>query len=264
MQSRMEDSVRTKMEKIRLECDRENQQIDAAAVSFRKALESTKETARETVQVQAKIGKLKAELREAEDGLVKALAALSACEEKCNKNNEDRGEIEEAISWYNRILGFRIECGHGVKFIFTNINVNNPEEKYSFSIRHERELYTLLDCDPHLNDTKELLHELNRNNSLFKFVRTMREKFRDAAAHGNFPQVTTLDQHCSTINVSAPASSVSIDSGSESASNPKEIQPGETNRQSKKVNYGRAGKPTILSPRSASSLRRSPRFKVKK
>lgn len=42
----------------------------------------------------------------------------------------------------------------------------------------------VLDCDPHLNDIKELLTELNKSNGLFKFVRTMREKFQEAALYG--------------------------------------------------------------------------------
>ena len=37
-------------------------------------------------------------------------------------------------------------------------------------------------CDPYLSGTKELLNELNKSNGLFKFVRTMREKFQQAAA----------------------------------------------------------------------------------
>ncbi|PSR96709.1 Kinetochore protein like [Actinidia chinensis var. chinensis] len=319
MQSRTEGSVRTKMEELRLVCEREipiqQQRADAAIASFRKSLESTRAKAQETVQNQAKLGKLKAELREAEDDLVKALAAktrkeamrmttmdslsaakarieelkrivedqkarkneyadiirqqyedLSACEEKCNKNAGHRGETEEAISWYNMVLGLRIECGHGVKFIFTNINVKNLKEEYSFSVRHENDLYILLDCDPHLDDTKELIHELNRNNGLFKFVRIMREKFQEVVAHGISPHVTYLDQDSSTISVYAPVSSVSTDSRSEFVSNQKEIQPEETNRQSKKVNYGRGGKlmAGIFSPGSASPLRRSSRSKVKK
>ncbi|THG11980.1 hypothetical protein TEA_004624 [Camellia sinensis var. sinensis] len=314
MQSGTEVSVGTKMEELRLVCDREitiqQHRIDAAISFFRKSLQSTKAKAQETVQIQAKLGKLKAELREAEDHLVKALAAktrkeakrmamtesisatrarieelkrivedqnarkdeyteiisqqfeaLSACEEKCEQNNEDAGEIEEAISWYNRVLGFRIECGHGIKFIFTNINLKNSNEEYSFSIRHENDFYTLLECDPDLNDTKELIHELNRSNGLFKFVRTMREKFQEAAAHGSFPQVTSCDQEYSVISVSAPVSSVSTDSRSESLSKQKELQAEETNRQYKKVNRGRGVKPAILSLGSASSLCRSPRFK---
>lgn len=42
----------------------------------------------------------------------------------------------------------------------------------------------MLDCDPHLNEIKELIRELNRTNGLFKFVRDMRLKFQEAAAQG--------------------------------------------------------------------------------
>ena len=45
-------------------------------------------------------------------------------------------------------------------------------------------LSTVLDCDPEVNDTKELINELNQSNGLFKFVRTMREKFQEAATCG--------------------------------------------------------------------------------
>ncbi|KAF7123349.1 hypothetical protein RHSIM_Rhsim12G0166500 [Rhododendron simsii] len=352
MQSRIETSVRTKMEELRLVCGREipiqQQRMDASVVAFQKSLESTKAKAQETVQNQEKLGKLKLELRKAEDDLVKALAVktrkeakrmttmdslsatrarieelkrivedqkarkneyaaiitqqsevicctfceepaglnsscpfvildsfslfslsfiystikvLSTCEDKHNKNDEDRGGIEEAISWYNRVLGFRIECGHGVKFMFSNINAKNPKEEYSLSIRHENDVYTLLDCDPHVNDTKELIHELNRTNGLFKFVRAMREKFQEAAAQGISPQASSIDQDSSTISVSAPVSSISTDSRSESLPKKKENEVEEIKRRSKKVNYGTGGKPAILSPGSALSFRRSPRFK---
>ncbi|XP_058194126.1 kinetochore protein SPC25 homolog isoform X2 [Rhododendron vialii] len=317
MQSRIESSVRTKMEELRLVCGREipiqQQRMDASVVAFQKSLESTKAKAQETVENQEKLGKLKLELRKAEDDLVKALAVktrkeakqmttmdslsatrarieelkrivkdqkarkneyaaiisqqsevLSTCEDKRNKNDEDRGGIEEAILWYNRVLGFRIECGHGVKFMFSNINVKNPKEEYSLSIRHENDVYTLLDCDPRVNDSKELIHELNRTNGLFKFVRAMREKFQEAAAQGISPQASSIDQDSSTISVSAPVSSISTDSQSESLPKKKENEVEETKRRSKKVNYATGGKPAILSPGSALSFRRSPRFKVKK
>ncbi|KAM7483175.1 hypothetical protein LguiB_007758 [Lonicera macranthoides] len=190
--------------------------------------------------------------------------AMVAYEEKSYKDTGCREEIEEAISWYSRVLGFRIERGHGVKFIFTNISLKNPKEEYSFMIRHENDTYTLLDCDPHLNDTKELIHELNRTNGLFKFVRIVREKFQKAAACGTVPQVTLLDQVTSTISMSAPVSSVSTDSRSQSPAKQENLQSRETNRISRKVNRVGGGIPAIRSPGSASSLRRSPRFKVKK
>ncbi|KAA8542271.1 hypothetical protein F0562_023593 [Nyssa sinensis] len=279
MQSRVEQSVRAKMEELRLICDREipiqQHRMDTAMVSFRKSLDSTKFKAEETVQNQAKLVELKAELREVEDDLVKALAvktpiisqqseALAACEEQQSKETVHTGEIEEAISWYNRVLGFRIECGHGVKFIFVNINLKNPNEEYFFTIRHENDMYTLLDCEPHLSNIKELINELNRKNGLFKFVRIMREKFQEAAAHGIFPQVSSLDQDSSTISVSAPVSPGSTDSRSESLAKQKERQPGETNRHSKKVNHGQGGKSAFVYPGTDSSLRRSPRFKVRR
>lgn len=42
----------------------------------------------------------------------------------------------------------------------------------------------MIDCDPQLNDAKELIIELNKSNGMLKFVRTMREKFLEAVARG--------------------------------------------------------------------------------
>jgi kinetochore protein Spc25 len=42
----------------------------------------------------------------------------------------------------------------------------------------------VLACDPQLNDTKQLINELNKTNGLFKFVRKMREKFEESASLG--------------------------------------------------------------------------------
>uniref|UniRef100_A0A2N9J1I6 Uncharacterized protein n=1 Tax=Fagus sylvatica TaxID=28930 RepID=A0A2N9J1I6_FAGSY len=46
--------------------------------------------------------------------------ALAASEEKSNKNDECKGETQEAISWYNRVLGFHVEAGHGFLPQLTN------------------------------------------------------------------------------------------------------------------------------------------------
>ncbi|KAL2515287.1 Kinetochore-Ndc80 complex [Forsythia ovata] len=311
MQTEGENNVRTRMAEIRLVCEREipiqQQRIDSAVIANRNLFDSAKSKAHQTIHLQERLGKLKTELREAEDALVKALAvktrkeakqmtmrdsisdtkarieelkeivenqrakkheyadiisqqseALAAYEEKCNQNSEHKEQIEEAISWYNKVLGFRIECGHGVKFIFTNINPENPNEQYSFVIRHENEIYTLLDCNPPLNGTRDLISELNKSNGLFKFVRNMREKFQEIAAHGTSNHVESLDQDSSMISPSAPIASVSTDHRSESLVKEKEIQPGESKRNSRKVGKGQA----IQSPGSASSVRRSSRLKV--
>ncbi|KAH6809447.1 hypothetical protein C2S51_027230 [Perilla frutescens var. frutescens] len=195
--------------------------------------------------------------------------ALTSCKEKSNQNREYKEQIEEAVSWYNRVLGFRIECGHGVKFIFTNIRPENPNEEYSFVIRHENETYKLLKCDPHLSGTKELVNELNKSNGLFQFVRAMRERFQLAAEQGHVSQKThndyseisvhgtSLNQDFSIISLSAPEASVSTDHRHESTPE-KGLQYAESNSNSRKV--GRRNK--VQSPGSASSLRRSSRLKV--
>ncbi|KDO69533.1 hypothetical protein CISIN_1g019175mg [Citrus sinensis] len=345
MESSVEDSVRTKMESMRVICDREitinEQKMDSVTASFLQSLESIKAKARATVQNQSKLEKMKADLRKAEDELVKVLAvktrkeakqmatrdsisvtkakleelkrnveaqrarrddysaiisqqslALATTAEKTKQDLERKGQIQQAISWYNRVLGFHIEGGHGVRFTFSNINMKNPNEEYSFTIRHADDTYTLLYCDPPLNDIKELIQELNRTNGLFKFVRIMREKFEEAATVGLSSQSSTLHQDSCTISVSAPSFSVSTDrSESPAKTNEYQIQRGEVNRQvnevihghesptkknqlhiqhgevsrqSKKANHGRNVNPALLSPGSASTPRRSTRIKAKK
>lgn len=218
--------------------------------------------------------------------------ALAMTAEKTKQDLERKGQIQEAVLWYNRVLGFHIEGGHGVRFTFSNINMKNPNEEYSFTIRHADDTYTLLYCDPPLNDIEELIQELNRTNGLFKFVRIMREKFEEAATLGLSSRLSTLHQDSCTISVSAPSFSVSTDRsespaktneyqtqhgevnrqvneiihGRESPTeqNQHHIQHGEVNRQSKKANHGRNVNPALLSPGSVSTPRRSTRIKGKK
>lgn len=38
---------------------------------------------------------------------------LAVSEQESNESSEHRDEVQEAISWYNRILGFQIEGGRG-------------------------------------------------------------------------------------------------------------------------------------------------------
>ncbi|XP_042949327.1 kinetochore protein SPC25 homolog isoform X2 [Carya illinoinensis] len=283
METQAEDTVRRKMESLRLIYDGEipiqQQKMDSLTTSFRKSLELIGATARETFQNHGKIGEVKAKLRLAEDDMVKALAvktrkeaermarmdaiaaqkarveelrrsvqeqranrdeyaaitsqqflALAALEDRSNKEVECKAETQVATLWYNRVLGFHVEGGH------------------------------VLDCDPHLNDTKELIHELNRTNGLFKFVRIMREKFQEAVAQEFWPQSTTRHQESSMISMSAPVLSMSTD---RSESSDHCVQHGEGNRP-KKVIHARVMKPDVLSPGSASSVRWSPRLKVNK
>ncbi|KAL1568244.1 kinetochore protein SPC25 isoform X2 [Salvia divinorum] len=310
MQSSGESIVLTQMAERRLVCEREipiqQRRVDTALVSYRQLFDSAKSQAQNTIQFQEKLGKLKGELREAEDALVKSLAvknrkeakrmtimeslsvmkarveelkglvkdqrerkdeyaaiishqseALTACKEKSGSdlNGEYKEQIEEAISWYKSVLGFRIECGHGVKFIFTNIRPENPNEEYSFIIRHENETYNLLKCDPYLSGTKELVDELNKSNGLFKFVRTMRARFQQAAAQGISEHSSSLDQDSSIVSTSAPAASFSTDHRHEST--PEGLQSAQSNSIPRKAGKGNQ----VQSANSASSVRRSSRLR---
>ena len=43
---------------------------------------------------------------------------------------------------------------------------------------------TVLSCEPSFDGIEELVHELNKTDGLFKFVRVMRKKFQEALAQG--------------------------------------------------------------------------------
>ncbi|OWM90515.1 hypothetical protein CDL15_Pgr014818 [Punica granatum] len=185
---------------------------------------------------------------------------LAAAEEKNEQGAKWKEEIQEAISWYSRVLGLRIEGGSGVKFMFNNVDVKRPDHVYSFTIRHANDTYTLLQCDPLVDSTKELVLELNKSNDLYKFVRIMRRKFQEAA-EGSLPQMVALPQESLTVSVSAPVTSVSTEISGTPTSEPEDqFQHTKVNKNVKKANPGRAAKESALSSGSASSLRRSSRF----
>ncbi|CAJ1943803.1 unnamed protein product [Sphenostylis stenocarpa] len=190
--------------------------------------------------------------------------SLAASERKLNESVEQKDETQEVISWYNRVLGFHVKGGRGVKFTFKNINMNNPNEEFFFTIFHEKDTYSLLSCEPSLNETKELIHELNKTNDLFKFVRVMRKKFQEAVAQGSLV-VTAGEHEDSAFNsASAPVLSMSsVRSDILGKENEHEVEPTEGNPQVKKQ-YVRGGLKAVLSPGSASSVRQSSRLKARK
>ncbi|KAE8697656.1 putative Apoptosis-stimulating of p53 protein 1 [Hibiscus syriacus] len=60
--------------------------------------------------------------------------ALAEIEDEVKHSIEENGEIREAISWYNRVLGL-IEGGHGkVRFTFNDMDIENSKQEYSFTI----------------------------------------------------------------------------------------------------------------------------------
>ncbi|KAL2321796.1 hypothetical protein Fmac_026175 [Flemingia macrophylla] len=190
--------------------------------------------------------------------------ALSESEGKLNESVEQKDETQEASSWYNRVLGFHVKGGCGVKFTFKNINTNNPNEEYNFTVFHENGTYSLLSCEPSLNDTKELIHELNKTNDLFKFVRVMRKMFQEAVPQGSLAATTGEHEESAFNSASAPVLSMSsVRSDFPGKGNEHQVEPQEGNAEFKKRHIHRRLKSAVLSPGSASSVRQSPRLKVR-
>ncbi|KAM3355371.1 hypothetical protein ACQJBY_025881 [Aegilops geniculata] len=107
---------------------------------------------------------------------IEAVEALEANVDAMGKKN-----LDEAITWYNKFLGFRVVAGEGVKFVFNKVDMHSPDDEYSFCIKVNKDEYSLIQCTPLLKDTEELVKDLNCTNDLFKFVRIMRARFQAAA-----------------------------------------------------------------------------------
>ncbi|KAF8005926.1 hypothetical protein BT93_K0264 [Corymbia citriodora subsp. variegata] len=233
------ESVRAKMESLRLACEAEisgeQRRIDAFASSFLDSLQSMKAKTRETVQNQGRLSKLKSSLKEAEDELVKALAVKTRIEAK-------RMAITDSIS--------------AVKSRQENLKRSLQDQKArrdKCAAIVSQELI-VLECDPPLDGTKELIHELNKSNDLYKFVRIMRRKFQEFATQGTSPLKTTIHQEYSINSLSAPVTSVSTEI-SESPARKKylETEYVEVERDIKKVNRGTSTR-IATSSGSASSV----------
>ncbi|GAB2223715.1 hypothetical protein Droror1_Dr00004455 [Drosera rotundifolia] len=207
-------------------------------------------------ELKRNVQELKARKEEYASVVSQLLDALASSEERIKQDARRRDGMEEALVWFSRVLGFQIEGGHGVKFIFTNINKDCPTEEFSFRILHADDMYRLLDCTPHLDDIEDLVHVLNKSNQLFGFVRMMRAKFMKAVASGSSPLSTPPRQDSKTISTSLPVSSVVTDDISGSI-----IPKGEH----KFSNAGPQGDATLLvaSPTSGLPVRRSVRIQVK-
>ena len=55
----------------------------------------------------------------ASPSLFNAIKALSSSEHKETQESDCRSDLQEAISWYNRVLGFHIEGGRGMIIQFS-------------------------------------------------------------------------------------------------------------------------------------------------
>nr|CAB3504276.1 unnamed protein product [Digitaria exilis] len=115
-----------------------------------------------------------------------ALWVILEAIESLEAEGDARGDknLEKAIMWYNKFLGFQVVGGEGVKFVFNKIDLQSPDKEYSFCIKLMEERYILVKCVPFVDGSKELVKDLNCSNDLYKFVRTMRERFQIATISG--------------------------------------------------------------------------------
>ncbi|KAM3336561.1 hypothetical protein ACQJBY_030524 [Aegilops geniculata] len=183
---------------------------------------------------------------------LEAIEALEANVDAMGKKN-----LDEAITWYNKFLGFRVVAGGGVKFVFNKVDMQNPEDEYSFCIKVNKDEYSLIQCIPLLKDTEELVKDLNRTNDLFKFVRTMRARFQAAGING-FPPATSLCTDTSSTPVSSPPA-VSVDTTSEGTTNQSHSR-SRSKSQDPRAKRGVPPRSTASPLTSGSGTRRSPRL----
>lgn len=214
----------------------------------------------------ARVGNLNSSIQEVRTRKQEYNSFLSqqslASEGRLNEGIEHTDETQEAISWYNRVLGFHVKGGRGVKFTFKNINLMNPNEEYSFTVFHDKNTYTLLRCEPSFDGIEELVHELNKTDGLFKFVRVMRKKFQEALTQGSLVLTTVNPGESAFISSSAPGTSVRSDSTT--MENEHEVERSGSSAQLKKKQVRRRKSLAPLSPDSASSVRQSPRLKTRR
>ncbi|PUZ52796.1 hypothetical protein GQ55_5G002300 [Panicum hallii var. hallii] len=121
------------------------------------------------------------------DEYVNAISNQLQAIESLEAESDAKGDknLEKAIMWYNKFLGFQVVGGEGVRFVFNKIDVQSPDKEYSFCIKLIEERYILVQCVPSVDGSEELVKDLNCNNDLYKFVRTVRERFQIATISGS-------------------------------------------------------------------------------
>ncbi|XP_020085723.1 kinetochore protein spc25 isoform X2 [Ananas comosus] len=238
---------------------------ESLAVKTRKESKytTTGESLSTTIARTEQLRKILTDQRAKRDGyaalLSKELVAIEALETTSGQDVVGKENIEEAILWYYKVLGFRSLGGEGVKFIFNKIDASNLDEEYSFTIRLDNDKYYLLHCDPYMEEINELVNDLNRTNDLFKFVRIMREKFQTTALNGTHPTASAFCPVSSSVTISSPPPT-SVDTRSEkSVDQYLDIQAKDKCDLPKKL---RSQHPA-LSPHGA-PVRRSPRLMTKR
>lgn len=104
---------------------------------------------------------------------VEAIEAKSIGDETWMKN------IEEAVTVLPDMISFlasRLLEEKVFKFVFNKVDMQSPDNEYSFSIKLDK----VLRCDPHMKDSEELTKDLNLTDHVFKFVRIIGQMLQAA------------------------------------------------------------------------------------
>nr|BAK04524.1 predicted protein [Hordeum vulgare subsp. vulgare] len=233
----------------------------ALSLNFRRQLEC--EGLRESISAEdAEIEQLIGQLTDQVDRrgrcatvISNALEAVQALETKADEDDTWRTDIQKALRWYQEFLGFQVVTGgEGVKFVFDKVDLQSPEKEFSVSLKIDNDRYILLQCSPAVEDSEELMKDLNLSNNLAKFARIIRQRFQAAALAGDLPASPTVCSDASALPISSPVIK-SVDSRSKNDRD-------RSNPQSKNMKPLVPAKrqASALSAASPSSVRRSPRF----
>ena len=121
------------------------------------------------------------EIREREDDIRAEVQRLEADVEKyVDDNDKTNSDLTQGvISFKNRLgLDFQRIGQDQLKLNMTNIDRSDPDRVFFFAVHIDpNDHYHVIQCEPQLSNTEELVDELNRTNDFSKFVRRMRKSF---------------------------------------------------------------------------------------
>ena len=126
------------------------------------------------------------EIREREDTIRREVQQLEAEVEKhVSDNDRTNSDLTQGIIAFKTRLGLDFErIGEDqLKLNLTRIDPSDPERVFAFAVHIDpNDKYHVILCDPPLNNTDELVDELNASNDFSLFVRRMRRSFKALAA----------------------------------------------------------------------------------
>ena len=106
-------------------------------------------------------------------------------EKHISENDRTNSDLTQGVIAFKTRLGLDFErIGQDqLKLNLTRIDPSDPERVFAFAVHIDpNDKYHVILCDPPLNNTDELVDELNTSNDFSLFVRRMRRSFRALAA----------------------------------------------------------------------------------